>query len=175
MRNPIYFVIAIDSGKILPQDSIVRRAYALMPLAVEFIYQMVLPIKKKKCIAMKVTIRQPNSNAFSCATLQFFKCTPTIKIQRDSSSVIRRFLRHKAAAVNVFTSFEVVLPVENLSHPRKGFSGVPRTLTRMYNTCTSIKFPSWLASGIGRKKSGITGFMTLNSVTWLRKCSTLEI
>ena len=47
MRNPIYFVIAIDSGKILPQDSIVRRAYALMPLAVEFIYQMVLPIKKK--------------------------------------------------------------------------------------------------------------------------------
>ena len=174
MRNPIYFVIAIDSGKILLQGSIVRRAYALMPLAVEFIYQVVLPIKKK-CIALKVTIRQPNSNAFSCVTLQFFKCTPTIKIQRDSSSVSRRFLRHKAAAVNVFTSFEVVLPVENLSHPRKGFSGVPRTLTRMYNSCTSIKFPSWLASGIGRKKSGFTGFMALNSVTWLRKCSTLEI
>ena len=45
MRNPIYFVIAIDSGKILLQGSIVRRAYALMPLAVEFIYQMILPIK----------------------------------------------------------------------------------------------------------------------------------
>lgn len=47
MRNPIYFVIAIDSGKILLQGSIVRRAYALMPLAVEFIYQTVLLIKKK--------------------------------------------------------------------------------------------------------------------------------
>ena len=45
MRNPIYFVIAIDSGKILLQGFIVRRAYALMPLAVEFIYQMILPIK----------------------------------------------------------------------------------------------------------------------------------
>ena len=45
MRNPIYFVIAIDSGKILLQGSIVRRAYALMPLAVEFIYQMILLIK----------------------------------------------------------------------------------------------------------------------------------
>ena len=173
MRNPIYFVIAIDSGKILLQGSIVRRAYALMPLAVEFIYQTVLPIKKK--------VHSTGSH-YSPAKLEqrvFLRDAAVFQMhanhQRDSSSVIRRFLRHKAAAVNVFTSFEVILPVENLSHPRKGFSGVPRTLTRMYNTCTSIKFPSWLASGIGRKKSGFTGFMALNSVTWLRKCSTLEI
>ena len=90
-------------------------------------------------------------------TLQFFKCAPTIKIQRDSSSVSRRFLRHKAAAVNVFTSFEVVLPVENLSHPRKGFTGVPRTLTRMYNTCTSIKFSQLTCLGYWEKKIGLHG------------------
>ena len=89
------------------------------------------PIKQKECIALEVTIHQPNSNdAFSCETLQFFKCMPTIKIQRDSSSESRRFLRHKATAVNVFTSFEVVLSIEDLSQPRRGFSGFPRTLTR---------------------------------------------
>lgn len=131
MTNPIYFVITIQSVKILLQGSIVRRGYALMLLAVEFIYMMFLPIKQKECIALEVTIHQPNSNdAFSCETLQFFKCTPTIKIQRDSSSESRRFPRHKAAAVNVFTSFEVVLSIEDLSHPRRGLSGFPRTLTR---------------------------------------------
>ena len=131
MTNPIYFVITIQSVKILPQGSIVRRGYVLMLLAVEFIYMMFLPIKQKECIALEVTIHQPNSNdAFSCEALQFFKCMPTIKIQRDSSSESRRFLRHKAAAVNVFTSFEVVLSIEDLSHPRRGFSGFPRTLTR---------------------------------------------
>ena len=102
-----------------------------MLLAVEFIYMMFLPIKQKECIALEVTIHQPNSNdAFSCETLQFFKCTPTIKIQRDSSSESRRFPRHKAAALNVFISFEVVLSIEDLSHPRRGLSGFPRTLTR---------------------------------------------
>lgn len=102
-----------------------------MLLAVEFIYMMFLPIKQKECIALEVTIHQPNSNdTFSCETLQFFKCTPTIKIQRDSSSESRRFLRHKAAAESVFTSFEEVLSIEDLSHPRRGISGFPRTLAR---------------------------------------------
>ena len=32
--------------------------------------------------------------------------------------------------MNVFTSFEVVLSIEDLSHPRRGFSGFPRTLAR---------------------------------------------
>ena len=131
MTNPIYFVITIQSVKILLQGSIVRRGYALMLLAVEFIYMMFLPIKQKECIALEVTIHQPNSNdAFSCETLQFFKCTPTIKIQRDSSSESRRFPRHKAAAVNVFTSFEVVLSIVDFFFFVFFFGSSARTLTQ---------------------------------------------